>query len=342
MSVPFEILLLMSGAGALQSALFSLYLFTLRKSRNLATILLGLLLLAFAIKMLKSVVYYFSEHHQVSTILMNWGFGANLAIYPLLYLYLNSFFDKAYRINGWKHFLHFIPTIIVIVLSPFISDYFWMKQQGYAISLWTAAFYIPVCLRVIYKHYHKINRAQKIWVLSLTLGITVVWVGYFTNYMLGLVNYITGPVSFSFLMYFLTYLSLKRTEVVIPCERYKNSAYTNPQIDDCYTKLQALLIHQQPHRDAAMTLPKMASLLNVTPHLLSETINSRAQQTFPDYINSFRIEQAQRLLQDPAYDNKKITEIAYETGYNSISAFNAAFKKNTHMTPSAFRKANSK
>jgi AraC-like DNA-binding protein len=326
MSVPLEILLLMSGAGALQSALFSLYLFTLRKSRNLATILLGLLLLAFAIKMLKSVVYYFSEHHQVSILLMNWGFGANLAIYPLLYLYLNSFFDKTYQINWRRHSLHFIPAIIVILLSPFITDYFWMKQHGYAISLWTAAFYVPICFRVIFKNYLKINGAQKIWVLSLTLGITIVWAGYLTNYMLGLVNYITAPVSFSFLMYFLTYLSLKKSEIIIPSERYKNSAYSNLQIDDCFTKLQALLIDHQPHTDAAITMPKLASLLNVTPNLLSETINSRTRQTFPDYINSFRIKQAQELLQDPAYDNKKITEIAYETGFNSISVFNAAFK----------------
>jgi YesN/AraC family two-component response regulator len=91
------------------------------------------------------------------------------------------------------------------------------------------------------------------------------------------------------------------------------------------------------YNNQAITLPKAAELLNVNPNLLSETINRRTNQTFPDYINSLRIRDAQEMLKD-ASCNLKIAAVAHEVGFNSISVFNAAFKKHTGITPSAFRR----
>jgi AraC-like DNA-binding protein len=338
MRVPFEILLLTSGAGALQSAFFGIYLFSMRKGRSLANILLALLLLAFAIRIIKSLVYYFSEGHQVSTVIMNCGFGANLAIFPLLLLYLNSFFRKEYRFVWLRDLPHMVPALLVILLCPVLTPYFWMQQHGYAISLWSAAFYLPFCFQVIYKNFQNVNNTQRVWVLSLTVGVILVWGGYMANYIFGLVSYIVAPVLFSFLIYFLSYLALRKNEIFIQRERYQNSAYSEDQIEKCYEALQTAVVSGRAYKDATITLPKMAGLLNVSPNLLSETINRRTEQTFPDYINSFRIRESQQLLKDPAYIHHKITTIAYETGFNSISVFNAAFKKHTNMTPSAYRK----
>jgi len=337
MGIPFEVLLLTSGAGALQSAFFSVYLFSIRKERNLANVLLALLLLAFAIRIVKSVIYYFSLGHQVSTVVMNFGFGANLAIFPLLLLYLNSFHKKEYRLIWWRDLPHLFPALLVILLSPVLTSHFWMKQHGYAISLWSAALYLPFCLRVLVKNFQNINGTQRIWVLSVTFGVVLVWAGYMANFIFGLVPYIAAPVLFSFLIYFLSYLGLKKGEIFRPREKYERSAYSENQIDRCFGELQTWLASNHPYRDASVTLPKMADQLKVSANLLSETINKRAQQSFPDYINSFRIKNAQELLKDPAYANEKIATIALETGFRSISVFNTAFKKHTNTTPSAYR-----
>ena len=340
MKIPFEVLLLTSGVGAVQSAFFGIYLFSVHK-KNPTNVLLGLLLLVFAVRIIKSVVYYFSLGHEVSTVVMNWGFGANLAIFPLLLLYLNSFFQKDYRINWLTSSFHFVPSLLVILLSPFLTAYFWMNQHAYAISLWSVALYLPFCVQVIYKNIRHVNTIQKVWIVSLVAGVIVVWAGYFANFIFGLVPYIVAPVLFSFLIYFLSYLGLSKNEIFTPREKYQNSSYSEEQVEKCFTELQLLLKSQQLYKDATTTLPKIATLLNVTPNLLSETINSRANQGFPDFINSYRINDAQLMLKDPAYSNQKITTIAYETGFNSISVFNAAFKKQVCMTPSAYRKSTS-
>jgi AraC-like DNA-binding protein len=67
-------------------------------------------------------------------------------------------------------------------------------------------------------------------------------------------------------------------------------------------------------------------------------LNEHFHKNFSDYINSLRIEEAKKILQDPA-NNKTILEILYETGFNSKASFNAYFKKETGLTPTEFKEA---
>jgi AraC-like DNA-binding protein len=337
MRIPFEVLLLTSGVGALQSAFFGVYFFTIRKRRSLANVVLAILLLVFAVRIFKSLVYFFADDHQVPNLIMNVGFGANLAIFPLLLLYLNAFFDPQYKFNWMKHSVHFVLPITVIFLSGIITSSFWMQQDGYTVSLWLGILYLPFCIYIIVKNFNNVTTTQRLWIISLTVGITVVWMGYFANFILGAVSYITAPVSFSLIIYSLSYLGLKRPGIFVPADRYQNSAYSDQQLDKCFEGWLALLEGSRIYNDAAITLPKAAGLLGVSTNLLSETINRRTKQTFPDYINGLRIQDAQVMLKNPGC-SLKIAAIAHETGFNSISVFNAAFKKHTGTTPSAYRR----
>jgi AraC-like DNA-binding protein len=337
MGIPIEVLILTSGVGALQSAFFGIYLFTLRKGRNVANVLLALLLLAFAIRVIKSVSYYFSEGHTIPDLLMNLGFGTNLAILPLLWLYLNAFLKKDYEFKWLRDMPHFFPSILAILLSPVLTSYFWMGQHGYTISLLSVAIYLPFCIYLIQKNFKKISTSRQVWVLSLTIGVTIVWAGYMANFMLGLVSYITAPVLFSFVVYFMSYIGLKESDIFTRETRYLNSSYGATQINQCFEDLQQLLVVRKLFKDGSLTLPKLANELKVSPNLLSVTINKQTGQNFPDFINSYRIKEAQVLLSDPEYNQQKIAVIAYETGFNSLSVFNTAFKKFTSFTPSAYR-----
>jgi AraC-like DNA-binding protein len=337
MGIPIEILLLTSGVGALQSAFFGIYLFTLKKGRNIANVLLALLLLAFTIRIIKSVSYYFSEGHTIPDLLMNLGFGTNLAILPLLWLYLNAFLKKDYAFKWWRDIPHLFPSLLAILLSPVLTSYFWMGQHGYTISLLSVAAYLPFCIYVIQKNFKKINTPQQVWVLSLTIGVTIVWTGYIANFMLGLVSYITAPVLFSFVVYFMSYLGLKQSDIFTHEAKYLGSSYSATQINQCLEDLQQLLAIRKLFKDTSLTLPRLANELKVSPNLLSVTINKQTGLNFPDFINSYRIKEAQALLSNPEHSQQKIATIAYETGFNSLSVFNAAFKKFTSFTPSAYR-----
>jgi len=69
---------------------------------------------------------------------------------------------------------------------------------------------------------------------------------------------------------------------------------------------------------------------------LSALINGVAGMNFNGFINQYRIDHAKKLLLTDT--NKSVLNVAYESGYNSKSAFYKHFTAATSMTPVQYRK----
>jgi ligand-binding sensor domain-containing protein/AraC-like DNA-binding protein len=124
---------------------------------------------------------------------------------------------------------------------------------------------------------------------------------------------------------------------------YKNVTYKKSSLNpifakECINKLTYLMDIEKLYRDENMSLQVLADKISIHPHQLSRLINDRLNKSFPDFINSYRVEEAKRLLLDPKQADRKIISIAFEVGFNTKVAFNLAFKKYTGMTPSEYRK----
>ena len=87
------------------------------------------------------------------------------------------------------------------------------------------------------------------------------------------------------------------------------------------------------------SLNELAKILDTNRRYVSQVINERFEQNFSSFINQFRIKEAMRLMSNPDYDKYTIDSISKKVGFNSISAFNGAFKKHTGVTPSTFVKS---
>jgi AraC-like DNA-binding protein len=94
----------------------------------------------------------------------------------------------------------------------------------------------------------------------------------------------------------------------------------------------------KPFIYSSLKLNQLAKMIGTTPNSLSQVINEESEQNFYDFINGYRIDEAKKMIRDPANAQVTLLSIAYDAGFNSKSAFNAAFKKYTGMTPSQFRK----
>ncbi len=70
---------------------------------------------------------------------------------------------------------------------------------------------------------------------------------------------------------------------------------------------------------------------------LSKYLNSELGVTFYDYINSFRLEKAKEILENPDFDGS-IESVAEQSGFNSVSTFRRSFQKMYNCTPSCYRK----
>jgi AraC-like DNA-binding protein len=59
--------------------------------------------------------------------------------------------------------------------------------------------------------------------------------------------------------------------------------------------------------------------------------------TFTDFVLAARLSLAHRLLCDPRFHHRKITDIAYSAGFGDLSYFNREFRRRFGDTPSATR-----
>lgn len=84
-----------------------------------------------------------------------------------------------------------------------------------------------------------------------------------------------------------------------------------------------------------ISLDEVAKLVNITPGSLCRYFKNKTGQTLFDFLKEVRIGYACKLL---SVTNKTITEICYESGYNTLAHFNTQFKELKAMTPTEFRK----
>lgn len=119
-------------------------------------------------------------------------------------------------------------------------------------------------------------------------------------------------------------------------ERYRTSQLGRVDLDAVKAKLAQLMGEEKLYEQESLTLPELASRLDLSAHQLSEFFNNELGLGFSAYVNSQRVSAAAKLLlEDP---ERTVLSIAYEVGFNSKSSFNQAFAKKMGQTPSAFRK----
>ncbi|WP_299892070.1 AraC family transcriptional regulator [uncultured Lacinutrix sp.] len=100
------------------------------------------------------------------------------------------------------------------------------------------------------------------------------------------------------------------------------------------------VLNNQKFLDSYLSMDNLSNELNMSTSHFSKIVNGLSGYNFSDYINSFRVEQAKKLLSDEAFDKYTIVAIGLECGFNSKSTFYNAFKKFTLQTPTQFRSKN--
>lgn len=104
-------------------------------------------------------------------------------------------------------------------------------------------------------------------------------------------------------------------------------------------RLQAAMTEEQVWRKESLGVADLANHLGLAEYRLRRLINGAlGQRNFNTYLNQFRIEAACAQLSDPARRRLPILSIALDVGFASIGPFNRAFKAQTGITPSEFRR----
>lgn len=81
-------------------------------------------------------------------------------------------------------------------------------------------------------------------------------------------------------------------------------------------------------------LSDVSELLNYDYHYVSRLFKSLFNMSFNDFVNVYRLERATELLNE----DKKLVDIAYESGFQSVRSFNESFKHYFGISPTEYKK----
>jgi AraC-like DNA-binding protein len=90
----------------------------------------------------------------------------------------------------------------------------------------------------------------------------------------------------------------------------------------------------EKHSGEELSLTKVAKAVNVSGNHLSEKFKQVTGMNFVDYVARARFETARDILLN---SNRRISEIAFAAGFQSLSQFNRVFKKLSGKSPTDFR-----
>jgi AraC-like DNA-binding protein/ligand-binding sensor protein len=88
------------------------------------------------------------------------------------------------------------------------------------------------------------------------------------------------------------------------------------------------------HQSEELSLKEVARAVNTSAFYFCKMFKQASGLTFTDYLARVRVEKVKNLLLDP---HKRVSEAAFEAGFQSLSQFNRVFKKIEGMSPSDFR-----
>lgn len=274
-------------------------------------------------------------------------------------------FLPAFAVLVWTSWVYFLsgPEKLAFIHQMQARPPFTFIVIGHLIPI-QGFVYTVLTIRGIARHnrrirdvYSNIDRINLRWLRILTLSVAITWtvviVGTVTN---DIANVrITGFsialfFCISLLIYTIGYMGLSQPEVfrqsreTSPEEetaedvtgRYAKSGLSDASANEILGGLQRLMETDKPYLHGDLTLNKLAGLLSVTPHNLSEAMNTRLKQSFYDYVNSFRIHEVKRRLLEGDAEKFNILSIAFDAGFTSKTTFNTIFRKQTGTTPSQF------
>lgn len=358
-------------AGAIQGALLSIFLFSIRANR-ISNRILGLLTFFWALLLLQFPLQahglYIDHPHLLKTIS-----SLLFTLFPLLYLhvkYLLADYKKFNRKDLW----HFLPFLINVLLftdfymmsgpekldllrnrTPYYTAIQIIGDEGVAIQGIT---YSILILKILSKYRHELRNFQsnidKDVLRSLTVGTIMIFFSWIIGSIavnLELFNLLENIDFFIYVylilvlvIYFISYVAITRPEVfklehrTLSIEFFtkEKSVEIIDKLEEDDSKLVLFMKEEKPFLNSDLSLQELADNSGLSRYRLSTIIKQEHKMNFYEFINSYRVEEVKALMIDPSNKQMKIISLAYDAGFNSKASFNRIFKQMTTVTPSEY------
>lgn len=98
--------------------------------------------------------------------------------------------------------------------------------------------------------------------------------------------------------------------------------------------IRSVIKYLESHYQEQITITDLADCAKLSPYHFSRVFKKHMNCSPYQYLTSYRINNAKKLLHNT---NLSVQEIAFSSGFNSVSHFITKFKKHTNLSPKKFR-----
>jgi len=114
-------------------------------------------------------------------------------------------------------------------------------------------------------------------------------------------------------------------------DRYRSPVLSDFNLEKVSSIVKSTMEKEKPYLNENATLPVIAGEIGISSHDFSSYLNQLKNQNFPQFLNYYRIQEAQSRLK--SNKNLNILKLSLDVGFNSPSTFYRAFKKETGLSP---------
>ncbi len=145
----------------------------------------------------------------------------------------------------------------------------------------------------------------------------------------------SAVVVFSLFIHFIGYAALMEPGILTSTAGAKR--VLNYGDENIRNRIVQILVEEKHFAQPGFTIKDLSQLMTTNENYLSRYINQEFGCNFPYLINSYRIEEAKLMINDPHYHHLNLLGIATSVGFSNKNSFTRAFKRHTGQTPSDFR-----
>ena len=354
-----------------QLAIFSFFLIQKGKKKISNIILASFFLVQFVVIFSNLLTSFFQNNANFNIQITNVYHPLEFLWGPLMYFYIKSQVkqDFKFKLSDTAHLIPFTLAALLILADnyvsrnvtslPFVSSQliyngFVYYRFLYFLLLFTYNFYAFVLL---YKYQQGLKDRFSFEIKQDLVWLKFVLYGYIIACTVSLITnsartftslsgeYIIDILYATFLVFFniLFYRAMIQPQVLIQLDekpKYSGTGLSDSDIGRYSQGITKALITHKCYLNPSLTLLELSEVTGISERNISQIINQHWKQNFFSFINTFRVEEAKILLN--SFDQNKTTMIgiAFDSGFNSKSAFYDAFKKQTGITPTEYRKSN--
>lgn len=266
--------------------------------------------------------------------------------YPgrIFILFMPSIFafilDSASILAYW---LDLIPNMLWIFHDENVS---WIAVKKYLLIAGTVQIILSLAAFII-RMFPAWKLSERNSILGITIGYSVSSI-FATSFLLA--GYITINISYLKTASLITsagiilvsligqrfprFLQILQTEV--KKERYKKSLLAGKDVTPILNSMISLMETEYLYRDENLTLKILADRLSMNTHQLSQLLNDNLCTNFSNFINRYRISEAEKILLEKP--DRPVLAIAFDVGFNNKTSFYDAFSRFNGVSPHKYRK----